>query len=332
MHARLVADKKGTIIFTDVLPGFLQSSLIKGTSGKAASGAFGYILLQQIQTPQFNIDYNCYCFTEADRLRVDSDIHMLALYFNLGDALNYHVEGLGNLSFKKGAFNFIYTPVLRNVLFINENEMYKTFSIQFSPDYLVSVAAVFPVMNAWVQKVHAREPALLHHTNAVAGADVINIIHEILNNQYSGEQLQLYLNARITDLLFLCFENNNQVQPSPAIHLWESDLAGIEAVRQELFINLNRQYSLSHLALKAGMNKNKLAKGFRQVVGLPLFNYQLQVRMTRAKSLLLATDTSVTAIGYEVGYRDVQAFSKAFKKYYGLSPSDYKKKYGHSYN
>lgn len=331
MHARLVAEKKGAISFTDVLPEFLQPAIIAGTSSKAASGVFGHILLQQIQMPQFNIDYNCYCFTEADQLRADSDVHMLELHFNLGAPLNYHFEGLGNLFFQKDTFNFIYLPVVKNVLFVNQHETYKTFSIQFTPDYLVSVATGFPVMETWVQKVLAREPALLHHTNATARVDVINIIQEMLSTQYTGELLQLYLNARVMDLLFLCFENNMPVPAPGDIHLWESDLAGIEAIRQELFTHLNKQYSLAHLALKAGMNKNKLAKGFRQVVGVPLFSYQLQMRMVKAKKLLLATDAPVTAIGYEVGYRDVQAFSKAFKKHYGLSPSEYKKKYGTSY-
>jgi AraC-like DNA-binding protein len=75
------------------------------------------------------------------------------------------------------------------------------------------------------------------------------------------------------------------------------------------------------------MNKDKLAKGFKLVVGTPIFDYLLQARMSKAKLLLLTTEFSVTAVGYEIGYQDIHSFSKAFKKFYGLSPHQYRKKF-----
>jgi AraC-like DNA-binding protein len=63
------------------------------------------------------------------------------------------------------------------------------------------------------------------------------------------------------------------------------------------------------------------------VVGTPLLDFLIQSRMSKAKLLLLTTEFSVSAIGYEVGYQDIHSFSKAFKKFYGLSPHQYRKKF-----
>ena len=50
--------------------------------------------------------------------------------------------------------------------------------------------------------------------------------------------------------------------------------------------------------------------------------------MERAKELLTVTDVSIFEIANSVGYEDQLYFSRVFKNKIGLSPSDYRKKYG----
>lgn len=328
MRGRFVADKAGAIALTDTFPEHLQSSLINNSSCKAASGAFGHILLQQIASPPFTIGYNIYCFNQADQLHIEADGPMLELHFNLGASINYHFDGLGNLTFKKNSFNLVYLPALKNILFFTKETPYQTLSIQFTADYLATLLSNYPIIKSWMKKVQALEPALLFTTCLPVQAEMNTIIKEILTIRYTGELLQNFLNLRIADILCLCLRNNLYEQPVTFIQLWENDLEAIERIRRLLFENMNKEFSTAELAAMAGMNKNKLARGFRQVVGMPLLNYQGSIRMIKAKSMLLSTAASITIIGYELGYRDVQAFSKAFKKHFGLSPTIYRRKYG----
>lgn len=48
-------------------------------------------------------------------------------------------------------------------------------------------------------------------------------------------------------------------------------------------------------------------------------------RMDRAKSLLEKPALSVTQIGFETGFRDTSSFTTAFRKFTGLTPSDYRR-------
>ena len=52
----------------------------------------------------------------------------------------------------------------------------------------------------------------------------------------------------------------------------------------------------------------------------------MHVRMDKSRSLLRLTNMSVSAVAKEVGYEDQLAFSKIFKKKFGVSPAQYRKK------
>lgn len=55
--------------------------------------------------------------------------------------------------------------------------------------------------------------------------------------------------------------------------------------------------------------------------------YLTELRMLEAQQLLSETDKSIAEIAEEVGYTDDKYFSRAFKKYSGLKPKDYRKLY-----
>lgn len=56
---------------------------------------------------------------------------------------------------------------------------------------------------------------------------------------------------------------------------------------------------------------------------MPISEYITQIRMKEAKELLTSKKVKITEIGYMVGYSYPGYFSKVFKKYYGINPSEY---------
>lgn len=48
------------------------------------------------------------------------------------------------------------------------------------------------------------------------------------------------------------------------------------------------------------------------------------VKMARAEYLFINTNLKTYEVGYQLGYHDMNYFSKLFKKYYGRSPSQYR--------
>ena len=72
------------------------------------------------------------------------------------------------------------------------------------------------------------------------------------------------------------------------------------------------------------VNECYLHRVFKEIEGMTVMEYQHSVRMERAKRLLAETGSSVSAIGYEVGYNTLSHFSRVFKKMFGVSPSEYR--------
>lgn len=64
---------------------------------------------------------------------------------------------------------------------------------------------------------------------------------------------------------------------------------------------------------------------FKRETGITIGEYLTQVRMTKAKELLKSKGMKFTDVAQSVGYSDAAYFSKCFKKYYSISPSDYEK-------
>ena len=65
---------------------------------------------------------------------------------------------------------------------------------------------------------------------------------------------------------------------------------------------------------------------FKRVTGVNYTQYLTDCRMERAKELLLADNAQVQEIAESLGYSQGHYFSKIFKQYTGLSPSEYMRK------
>lgn len=63
---------------------------------------------------------------------------------------------------------------------------------------------------------------------------------------------------------------------------------------------------------------------FKQKTGLNYSHYITSLRLEQAARLLTDTDDTALSIGYQVGYSAPNYFSRAFKKFYGISPSRYR--------
>lgn len=81
------------------------------------------------------------------------------------------------------------------------------------------------------------------------------------------------------------------------------------------------KWTVASLAREANVSVSLLDERFRDVLRLPPIRYLTGWRMHVARDLLHSTDLSVAAIGHRVGYDSEEAFSRAFKRMNGVSPT-----------
>ena len=101
----------------------------------------------------------------------------------------------------------------------------------------------------------------------------------------------------------------------------------IEHILNYMEQNYQKEIRVSHLAKEMGLNRSYLSSCFKKVMGETVQDYLMRLRMEKAEILLASTKDSIGNIACEVGYEDPLAFSKTFRKKYGISPSEYRRKY-----
>lgn len=95
-----------------------------------------------------------------------------------------------------------------------------------------------------------------------------------------------------------------------------------------VYINENyaEDITLDELAGICGVSKQHFCRVFKAKMGMRPLEYLARKRISEARGLLLNTNMSVAEIGRKVGYDSLTYFGMVYKKYEGISPTDYRKK------
>lgn len=84
-------------------------------------------------------------------------------------------------------------------------------------------------------------------------------------------------------------------------------------------------WTVERLAAAAGLSRAAFARRFADHVGQPPLAYLTSWRMTLAARMLEAGRTSMAVISDQVGYQSEAAFSRAFKRHFGVAPARYRR-------
>ncbi len=91
-------------------------------------------------------------------------------------------------------------------------------------------------------------------------------------------------------------------------------------------------FSIKVLVKEIGMSHSNLYKKIRLLSGQSITNFIRYIRLRKAAELMLKGDYNVNQAAFEVGISDIKYFRTQFNKLFGMNPSEYIKKYRHSFN
>jgi len=97
----------------------------------------------------------------------------------------------------------------------------------------------------------------------------------------------------------------------------------VDRVKLVLSSDLARRWTLAEIAAEVRGSPVYLTQVFQQVEGMPLYRYQLRLRLARALDLLGQYD-DLTALSLDLGFSSHSHFSAAFRETYGCSPSEFR--------
>ena len=101
----------------------------------------------------------------------------------------------------------------------------------------------------------------------------------------------------------------------------DTALARVNRVIQRIRQNYAQSLRIEELAEDAAMSVSAFHRHFKAVTTLSPLQYQKQIRLLRARTRLIATGSSVTAVAHEVGYESPTQFSREYARAFGQPPA-----------
>ncbi|MEV0669028.1 AraC family transcriptional regulator [Mycobacterium sp. NPDC050441] len=155
------------------------------------------------------------------------------------------------------------------------------------------------------------------------------LIHHLVEEMYSvanrDDALARLLTDSVAETMRLLIRDKYADAPPRPRELRVLDSATRAAVVEYLEDSLDSEIHLDALAQLAGMSVQGFIDAFRRAFHATPYQFLLNLRIDRAKSLLLSSGRSIAEIAASVGFSTPSHFATAFKRRVGISPSDYRR-------
>ncbi|MEM7594049.1 MAG: AraC family transcriptional regulator [Cyanobacteria bacterium P01_A01_bin.83] len=154
-----------------------------------------------------------------------------------------------------------------------------------------------------------------------------SLVQQIINTPYRGTIRKLYLQAKVLELLAIQLDpimaefNHLPAKSS----LKPSNIDRIYQARDILANQLENPPSILELAQQVGVSDRTLRRGFKEIFNTTVLGYYTQKRLEKANQLLREGELSLSEVGNLVGYCNLSHFAAAFKRQFGITPSECKK-------
>ena len=159
--------------------------------------------------------------------------------------------------------------------------------------------------------------------------DLNTLINEI---NRPGENTYEFVEALVTRILIGLERktkslNRTENLPKLNIQTQNETFTQIDAyLRRNLYKNISRE----DLSKVFHISPSHLARIFRNISGMTITKRLLQLRIDRAKQLLLESSLPISEISLQIGYTNFSYFTNIFRKETGVTPSDFRRTQGNA--
>jgi len=169
----------------------------------------------------------------------------------------------------------------------------------------------------------------IFHTEGLIRQDISNLCLKMISERYGNQVGQYFMQKTYLIQLLLMLMRQICIpscQVSSSYHFETHHKSYVVSeIRQYLSEHYAEKISLDLIAKNMYLSSAYISKIFKEETGEAPINYLIKLRLEQAKNQLENNERiSIKAISTSVGYDDVYYFSKLFKKYYGVSPLNYR--------
>ena len=155
---------------------------------------------------------------------------------------------------------------------------------------------------------------------------VLSLMREMMAAQENASDVELVNSYLIQKIWHILYQNTDVEHMGKKENYSASSQARLQLMMQYIHQKFAYNISLSDIADQAKVSKSTALNLFQRYLGISPVTYLVNYRLQEAAKLLASTEKKVTVISKDTGFDSVDYFCKAFKKYYKLTPTEYRKK------
>jgi AraC-like DNA-binding protein len=219
-----------------------------------------------------------------------------------------------------GTQNFKYDPNNEFRHRIAANTPFHVIHFSVSPAHFLNF---FPENEPWADKLKTKinkGERVMGQRSASITLVQERILQNIIECPLAGKMATFMMEASIVQIMLLQLHALFQ-QDYSRTSITRKDIDIAHGAKEYLMQTFLEDHSLENLARHFGTNTNKLMTLFKNTFGKSLFEYISELKMDFARKLLQEKGRLVVEVARLTGYKNPNHFSTAFKKRFGISPS-----------
>lgn len=259
------------------------------------------------------------------RIEVSHNFPFLKMHFEIEGSSSYFPNNKKSFPviIPNGHHQLFFFPKVDGVLSYPANITRKTLEINLSLSFIHKVFKDdWTILEELGDAIQKNKPFLFSSESNVINSEIQLVIQQIVSCKVDDQYKKTYLENKIIELLILQLHDFKLNAKNHIPRLRDEKIVDAKSFIDE---NIYTKITIASISKNIGMNIQDLKREFKLKFGTTIFKYVTTKRMEIAFKMLKTTDKSIYEIANIVGYRYSQHFAKAFKKYYGVNPSYYRK-------
>lgn len=263
-------------------------------------------------------DIEIYHYCDAATFNVPPHWHdFYELYCLLSDSFIYHVEG-NRYELHPGSLILVQPGESHWPEFQGPPREIERIVVWLNPQFISSLSIFLPktlgTIGQNLQDAHLIVP------EAKTYQVILGLLYSLLYEKNRADADSLYLCHLILSQLLIHISRvlNHRIKPAEEP---ETRYAEIMRVHEYINSHFREPLTVADLSQRFFMDKNTMTRQFKRIVGMTPGDYIRRKRLETANALI-RQGYGVQHAGYASGFTDYSAFFRAFRKQYGLSPSD----------
>ncbi len=291
----------------------------------SASLFFGKGVYKEIYFEGVHIGYGNLELAKNTLFHFETEFETVEMHFSLNGITSTDASELsGTVDFVSGEHNIFYSKGTTGISKWSSKLPLRIFEINLSPTFFEKyIPSGSKRFLDFKKAITDRRSAILSSTyNFPITLEMGQLINEIIQCQRKGLFKRIFLESKIIALLLTQLEQmySYDVKNAP-VNLKKKDIEKIYAVKEILEKDYKKTTTLVNLAKEVGTNEFTLKRGFKELFGTSVYHYWKCLRLETAKTMLIEHQMTIKEVANEIGYKNPQHFTAAFKKEFGTLPS-----------